>query len=611
MDRNQITGLIMMLVLLTVYFQFFAPEVPQPDPNNTVIVDSVATDNTALSSTQEIQPTVEPDSLQNIELQGKFGVFAPSATGQSREIIIENEQFILTFDTKGGRVKKVELKEHLTSDDKPVILFEGNSSDMGFLFTSANNVISTSDLYFTSRATNRQLSPTENTEITFSAKTTNGGSLEYVYTVFGRGYQVGFKVVPKNIDGVIDNTDFNYFWNSQVRKLELDLTDSRNRTTIKYFSVADDDVDYLTETSTELEELQLDEQLKWVSIKQKFFNTAIIAESPFSSGFIQTDVPLSESFVKQADMRLTVPVGDIKTGKANFTYYFGPNDYNILDTVTDGFWKNVTLGWGPFGLVNKYLVIPIFNFLDAYLNNYGLIIFLLVIAIRLILAPLTFSSHMSMAKMKVLKPELDEIKERHDGDMQKAQAEQMQLYQKVGINPLSGCFPLLLQMPILLAMFYFFPNAIELRQQSFLWATDLSTYDSILNLPFTIPFYGDHISLFTLLMTASTILYTWSNSQVQTVQGPMKSIQYVMPIMFLFFLNNYASGLTYYYFLTNLASFGQIALFRKFVDEDSIKQKLEENRKKNKNKKVSGFQARLQEAMKASQEQQRKRKNKK
>ncbi|MEM8895091.1 MAG: membrane protein insertase YidC, partial [Bacteroidota bacterium] len=593
MDRNQITGLIMMLVLLTVYFQFFAPEVPQPDPNNTVIVDSVANDSTT-SNPEEAFVATQSDSIQNAELQGKFGVFAPSASGESKEVIIENEQFILTFDTKGGRVKKVELKEHLTSENEQVVLFDGSSSEMGFLFTSGNNVISTSDLYFNTRANSRKLSPTENTEITFSARTSNGGSLDYVYTVFGQGYQIGFKVVPKNIDGSIDNTDFNYFWSSQVRKLELDLTDSRNRTTIKYFSVVDDDVDYLTETSTGLEEEQLDEQLMWVSIKQKFFTSAIIAESPFSSGRIQTDVPLTESFVKQADMRLVVPVGDIKTGKANFTYYFGPNDYNILDTVTDGFWKNVTLGWGPFGLVNKFLVIPIFSFLDSYLSNYGLIIFLLVIAIRLILAPLTFTSHMSMAKMKVLKPELDEIRERHDGDMQKAQAEQMQLYQKVGINPLSGCFPLLLQMPILLAMFYFFPNAIELRQQSFLWATDLSTYDSIVNLPFTIPFYGDHISLFTLLMTASTILYTWSNSQVQTVQGPMKSIQYIMPIMFLFFLNNYASGLTYYYFLTNLASFGQIALFRKFVDEDSIKQKLEENRKKNKNKKVSGFQARLQ-----------------
>lgn len=610
MDRNQITGLIMMLVLLTVYFQFFAPEPPQPDPNS-IISDSIASVVDEQSTITDVPSAPLLDSVQNEAFKSKFGDFAPAASGTSREITIENDQFILTFDTKGGRVKRVMLKEHLTSDGDQVVLIDSQSSDISLLFNNNNKVISTGDLYFDTRASNKKISGDESAELVFSAKAANGGALEFIYTVYGSGYKVGYKVRSKNVDAVIDNTDFNFVWSDQVRKLEMDLTDARNRTTIKYFSVADDDVDYLTETSTELEELNLEEQLKWVSIKQKFFTSAIIADQAFSSGYIQTDIPNSEDIVKSADMSLIIPVGDIKTGKADFTYYFGPNDYNILDDVTDGFWKNLTLGWGPFGLVNKFLVIPIFNFLDTYINNYGIIIFLLVIAIRLILAPLTFTSHMSMAKMKVLKPELDEIKERHDGDMQKAQAEQMQLYQKVGINPLSGCFPLLLQMPILLAMFYFFPNAIELRQQSFLWATDLSTYDSILTLPFTIPFYGDHVSLFTLLMTASTILYTWSNSQIQTVQGPMKSVQYVMPIMFLFFLNNYASGLTYYYFLTNLVSFAQIAIFRKLVDEDTIKKKLEENKKKNHGKKTSGFQARLQEAMKASQEQQRKKKPKK
>jgi YidC/Oxa1 family membrane protein insertase len=235
----------------------------------------------------------------------------------------------------------------------------------------------------------------------------------------------------------------------------------------------------------------------------------------------------------------------------------------------------------------------------------------MVLIIRVILSPLTYKSHMSMAKMKVLKPELDLIKEKHGDDMQKAQQEQMQLYSKVGINPLSGCIPMLLQFPILLAMFNFFPNSIELRQKSFLWAHDLSTYDSILDLPFTIPFYGDHVSLFTLLMTASTILYTWSNSQMQAqMQGPMKTMQYVMPVMFLFFLNSYSSGLTFYYFVSNIVSFGQIALFRKFVDEDKILKKLEENRKKNANKKKSAFQLKLEEAMKASEQTKKKKKKK-
>jgi YidC/Oxa1 family membrane protein insertase len=217
---------------------------------------------------------------------------------------------------------------------------------------------------------------------------------------------------------------------------------------------------------------------------------------------------------------------------------------------------------------------------------------------------------MSMAKMRVMKPELDELKEKHGGDQTKAQQEQMKLYQKVGINPLSGCIPMLLQMPVLFALFFFFPNAVELRQQSFLWAHDLSTYDSIINLPFTIPFYGDHVSLFTLLMTVSTILITVSNSQMTTVQGPMKTLQYMMPIMFLFVLNSYASGLTFYYFVSNMLTYGQTVLFRRLIDETKIKDALEENRRNSANRKKSKFQTRLEDAMKASQEAQRQKKKK-
>jgi YidC/Oxa1 family membrane protein insertase len=283
-------------------------------------------------------------------------------------------------------------------------------------------------------------------------------------------------------------------------------------------------------------------------------------------------------------------------------YYYGPNNYQVLKKVAPGFSKNIYLGWPPVNLVNKFLIIPTFNFLDRYIANYGIIIILLVIFIKILLFPLTYKSYISMAKTKVLKPELDAIKEKHDGDMQKAQADQMALYRQVGVNPISGCIPLLLQMPILFSMFYFFPNSIELRQEAFLWADDLSTYDSVLSLPFTIPAYGDHVSLFTILMTLSTILYTWSNSQVTTVQGPMKSMQYMMPVVFMFVLNSFPAALSFYYFVSNLVTFGQQALIRKFVDEDKIKRILDENRKKNVSKKKSKFQMRLEEAMKAKEE---------
>jgi YidC/Oxa1 family membrane protein insertase len=517
----------------------------------------------------------------------------------------------VTFSNKGGRVEKILLKNYTTYDKDPLVLFDNESALIDETFASKGNNISTSDLYFTPSITRGQsVDEGDSITITYTAKTTSGGTLKKIYTLYGSGYQVPYEIRTERLDNIVDNTNFKINWSDNIKKLERNLDDTRNTSTIKYFLVNDDDVDYLSETSKDIEEESFAEPLKWVSIKRKFFLSAIIAEKQFSAGSVKTIVPADTNSVKNAEVMLEIPIGDIKTNTAKFKYYFGPNDYNIIDEVTPGFWKNVSLGWGIFGLVNKYIIIPIFNILDKYLNNYGLIIVLLVLFMKLLLSPLTYKSHMSMAKMKALKPDLDLIKEKHGDDMQKAQTEQMALYQKVGINPLSGCIPMVLQMPILLAMFYFFPNAIQLRQQSFLWANDLSSYDSILNLPFTIPFYGDHVSLFTLLMTASTIILTYSNSQVQTVSGPMKSIQYVMPVMFLFFLNSYAAGLTFYYFVSNIASFSQIALFRKFVDDTKIRQKLEENRIKNANKKKSSFQTRLEEAMKTSQQTQ-KDKNKK
>jgi YidC/Oxa1 family membrane protein insertase len=264
------------------------------------------------------------------------------------------------------------------------------------------------------------------------------------------------------------------------------------------------------------------------------------------------------------------------------------------------FEKNIDLGWSVFAWVNKLLVIPVFNFLEQYFTNYGIIIILLVVFLKTLLFPLTYKSYLSMAKMKVLKPEIDAIKEKHEGDMQKSQQETMKLYSSMGVNPLSGCVPMLLQIPILFALLNFFPNSIELRQEGFLWAHDLSTYDVFAKLPFTIPFYGDHVSMFTLLMTLSTILYTWQNNQVNTMQGPMKFYSYLMPVMIMFVVNSFSAGLSFYYFVANIITFGQQAIIRLFVDDKKIRAKLEENQVKNKDKKPGGFQKRLQEAMKAA-----------
>ena len=308
--------------------------------------------------------------------------------------------------------------------------------------------------------------------------------------------------------------------------------------------------------------------------------------------------------VKRANAKLFIPIKDLKENKADFKFYFGPNDYQTIGHVAEKFTENVYLGWPPVFWINKFVIFPVFHFLTKYIANYGVIIIILVILLRLVLFPLSYKSYLSMAKMKVLKPELDEIKERVGEDMTKVQQEQMKLYQQVGVNPISGCIPVLLQMPILFAMFYLFPASIELRQQPFLWAEDLSTYDSLIRLPFAVPFLGSHISIFTILMTAATLLYTWQNNQLSSVQGPMKTMSYVMPVIFLFVLNSFSSGLTFYYFVSTLLTFGQQAIIKRFVDEGKIRAIMEENRKKNAatGGKKSRFMSKLEDAMKASQE---------
>jgi len=282
------------------------------------------------------------------------------------------------------------------------------------------------------------------------------------------------------------------------------------------------------------------------------------------------------------------------------SYYFGPNNYKILKNVTPEFDNNVDMGYIFVSWVNKYIIVNLFHWLENFFDNYGVIIILIVFIIKLFLLPLTYKSYIGMAKMRVIKPEIDELKEKHGEDQTKMQQEQMKLFSQLGVSPISGCLPMVLQMPFLLAMFFFFPNSIELRQESFLWAHDLSTYDSIVNLPFTIPFYGDHVSLFTLLMTVSQIAYTHFNNQLTTAQGPMKNIGYIMPVVFMFVLNSFPAALSFYYFVSNMVTFGQQYLIKQFVDDAKIREKVEESKIKNANKKKSKFQTRIEQAMKAA-----------
>jgi YidC/Oxa1 family membrane protein insertase len=590
MDRNSVIGLSLIAVLLVFYFYYFSPS-PQPAP-----VEPAAQRTQPQTIPSSPQASNQPDSATI----RSYGSLSTLLTGEEKFTRLENSDLAIDFSSRGVP-GTVELKGFKTYQQEKLILI--NPTDNTFRLLGRNNGTEI-DLYklnYTSSTTRRG----DTTLVNFEAQTQDGALIRHVYALPPTGYQVDYRLELKGID--VEGGILSYQWNNNTPLVEKDLNDSRVRTTINYYTLAGD-FDGLSESSIDPESETLVEPIKWIAIRQKFFISSIIAKGSFQGAEISTGVnPIDSSHVKQATVKGMIKVADAATGQARYTYYFGPNDLDVTRPVAPSFERNLYLGWPPVVWVNRYLILPIFTFLESFVGNYGLVIFLLVLIIRLLLTPLSYKSYLGMAKMRLLKPELDLIKEKNGDNMAQTQQDQMKLYSQAGVNPFSGCIPLLLQLPVLLSMFYFFPVSIELRQVHFLWAEDLSTYDSILDLPFTIPFYGDHVSLFVLLMTISTLVSTWQNNQLGTVQGPMKSMSYIMPVIFLFVLNNFSAGLSYYYFVSNLLTFAQQAIIRRFVDEEKIKTVMEDHKKKMlttgaaKGKK-SGFMARLEDAMKASEE---------
>ena len=603
MDRNQVIGFVLIAVLLIGYMIIEQNNQPVVDPASTEApVESQLPDsnNTPVETPQ--QATIAPADTSQTDYSEQYGVFAAGAEGEAKDIVIENEKAKFTFSTQGGLLKQVELKGYTTWEDDPLILLDEESSSQNLMLPTVKGNINLAELYFRTNARSQTIAGTDSTTLVFTLPMGNE-SIVHTYRIGGTGYQVKHQVKANGLQNSIIGNEMSLVWANDMKRQEKNLEDSRNKSTIIYHTLASE-TDELKELTQDPQSEQIAEGVKWLAFNQKFFNAGIIADRGFSSANISYLIPQDSSIVKSGLMDLKIPVSDLYRG-ADFTYYLGPNKFKALKKVADDYEENVYMGYSAVSWVNKLIIVELFAALESGIGNYGVIIIIIVLIIKLCLFPLSRKSYLSMAKMKALKPELDEMKEKLGGDMQAMQQEQMKLYRQVGVNPLSGCLPLLLQMPFLFAMFFFFPNSIELRGEAFLWADDLSTYDVLVNLPFTIPFYGSHVSGFTLLMTISTILYTWSNNQVTTVQGPMKSIGYVMPVIFMFVLNSYSSGLSFYYFVSNIITFGQQTLIRRFVDEDKIRATLEENKKKNANKKKSKFQQRLEDAMKASQEAQR------
>jgi YidC/Oxa1 family membrane protein insertase len=592
MDRNQATGLILFAAVILIYSLFFAsgPEIPAIEET---------TDQTAQSAGIPVSGTDAPLATSPIELadslrSSKYGVLAPLTLGESQDIILENEQVKITFSTKGAEIKEVLLKEYKSWNGDPLLLLDPNTSKYQEFLTTRFGEFQVTDFYFSPELTTIQGEEGTVHQLVFTAGT-ESGTIKQIFTITEGEYILKKNFEIENYPGVFTGNDIKVSWNDQVIAQEKDLAESRRKSQVNYY-LSSGTYENLG-VGDDAEEEVIAEPVKWIGFSQRFFTAGIIAENDFKNVTLTQSTPADSSIVRVMGASIAVP---FENGKSSFSFYFGPDKYKTLKKVTEGFEKNVDMGYFFVSWVNKYIVVHLFEFLEKYFSSYGIIIILIVFIIKLALSPLTYKSYIGMAKMRVIKPEIDELKEKYGEDPTKMQQEQMKLFSQLGVSPISGCLPLLLQMPFLFAMFFFFPNAIELRQESFLWANDLSTYDEFFVLPFTIPFYGAHVSLFTLLMTVSQIVYTHFNNQLTTATGPMKNLGYIMPVMFMFILNSYPAGLSFYYFVSNVFTFGQQSLIKLFVDDSKIRQKVEENKAKNVNKKKSKFQQRLEDAMKAA-----------
>ncbi len=594
MDKNQATGLILFAAVILVYSFFFAssPEIPAEESQVPAQTESAV---------QEAQPAMqsqiltENDSLKSAENISKYGELAALAAGDENQIALENDLIQVTISTKGAIIEEVNLKEFKNWEQEPLLLIDSESSQMNFSIESRLGIVSLNDLYYSSDLSTEQDEEGIITHILTLSAATESGQLSHVFTLKDGTYEVHKSFKIDRYSGYFTGNSIQFTWADQVRAHEKDLAESRRKTQVNYFlksgsyenlGVGDD-----------LEQEQVEEPVKWVGFSQRFFTAGLIASDSFENVNLSQSTPTDSSIVRFMEASMNIP---LKDGSANYSFYFGPDNYKTLKNVTEGFEENVDMGYFFVSWVNKYIIVNLFAFLEKYFSNYGVIIILIVFIIKLALSPLTYKSYIGMAKMRVIKPEIDELKEKYGDDATKMQQEQMKLFGQLGVSPISGCLPMVLQMPFLFAMFFFFPNAIQLRQESFLWASDLSTYDTFFNLPFTIPFYGSHVSLFTLLMTVSQIVYTHFNNQLTTAQGPMKNLGYIMPVMFMFILNSYPAGLSFYYFVSNMVTFGQQAVIKLFVDDTKIRAKVEESKAKNVNKKKSKFQQKLEDAMKAA-----------
>jgi YidC/Oxa1 family membrane protein insertase len=631
-DANSLIGFLLMgLILMWMFYnqsknakieeakqkieQRKADSIKKVNAPETIVVDSIKTE--VVQAKDSISEHIADTTL--LQAQSKLGAFAYSATLNSANdatTTIENDLLKIVIANKGGQIQEILLKKHKTFDMKPLYLVKDHNANMQIDFTTQDNrVLTTKDLFF---------EPTLNAEgtvVSMKLKVDANRFLEYQYSLKPNDYMIDFNIRSQGLKNVIDSSKpIDFKWELKTFHTEKSVKYENQYTTMEYrFDGSEfDDVSTMGKPSEE-EVASVD----WIAFRQQFFTSILNAETPIKNMKLRLknlvkDEEIDTVYTKE--FLATIPL-ETKGGELNYNwnYYYGPSDYNILETYKGrDLERSVNMGWGIFRWINQYAIIPVFNLLKGSITSYGLIIILMTIVIRLFMSPLVYKSYLSSAKMKVLRPEMEEINKRLPGkdNAMKRQQETMALQRKAGVSMLSGCIPALLQMPVFFALFRFFPSWFDLRQRSFLWANDLSAYDDVLKLPFHIPVYGSHVSLFPLLASIAIFFYMqMSQSQQANMQPPaqegmpdmqkmMKIMLYISPVMMLFFFNQYGSGLSLYYFISNLLTLSIMYVIKTWVIDEKKVHAMVEKKKAQAPKKKSAFRQRLDDAMKQAQEQQ-------
>lgn len=654
LDKNTIIGLVLMFLIFIGYIWWTKPsdeEIAQrkayQDSVYKAYQDSVASVEEALAAQKLIDDSIAANDTLAQQTEAEkarksAGVFACNLEGSPVNISVKNDVFSLNINSLGAKIDNVVLSEYSSYGDMPLDLITKGNDSLNLIFTTENNeVISTGGFFFTTFVNGKKTDSDTQFEISGNdsllvnmrayiagADSANVGIdenryIEFAYIIYGDRYEVKFDINFHGLEKTLQNSNyFDLYWGNKLTRHEKPSKGRFNERFYSsiYYKPSDDNADQLRDGTDDSKNVKT--PLQWVAFKQQFFSTILIADSSFDNAELRTATEQSENNRYLCDMESTIGIPFHLSDNYNvgMRFYFGPNKYRTFRNMDIGLERVLPLGWGFFAIqwVNRFAIIPVFNFLEQFNWNYGIIILVLTILVKLVLFPIAYKSYSSSAVMKVLQPEIAKISEKFpkQEDALKKQQAVSALYKKAGVSPMAGCLPLLLQMPILFAMYRFFPASIELRQKPFLWADDISTYDSVLDLPFNIPFYGDHVSLFCLLMFAIQFVYTFytmhQQASQQSIPG-MKFMMYFMPFMMLFMFNSQSVALNFYLFLSLCITMIQMIVIRSTINEDKIRKRIEIANAKNKNKpqKKSKFMKHLEEMQKRSEELQKANANRK